>query len=172
MVSVTVQRADTGDTTSMNRTVIAVAEQLGAVQPGGPCIEEVVGDKGYHSKETLTDLKALGLSATSSSDQLGGAGSPQPARSDSVGGGTSRANRRHVGYGVKTSCRWCGTHGAELEQHAVDRRVRGRRLRSARGRFCRYSLGSKWVWGGGHAQRRKGDDYVAYGWVRAVGDVG
>ena len=37
------------------------AEQVEVVQPEGPGIEEVVGDKGYHSNRTLTDLKALGL---------------------------------------------------------------------------------------------------------------
>ena len=61
VVSVTVQGADTGDTTSMVETLIATAEQVEAVQPDGPGIKEVVGDKGYHSNETLTDLKALGL---------------------------------------------------------------------------------------------------------------
>ncbi len=61
VVGVTVQAADTGDTTSMVETLIVAAEQLEAVQPEGPGIEEVVGDKGYHSNQTLTDLKALGL---------------------------------------------------------------------------------------------------------------
>ena len=61
VVGVTVQAADTGDTTSMVETLIAAAEQIEAVQPEGPGIEEVVGDKGYHSNRTMTDLKALGL---------------------------------------------------------------------------------------------------------------
>ena len=45
VVSVAVQAADTGDTTSMVETLIAAAEQVEAVQPDGPGIEEVVGDK-------------------------------------------------------------------------------------------------------------------------------
>ncbi|MDE0053433.1 MAG: hypothetical protein OXT64_04150 [Gammaproteobacteria bacterium] len=60
-MGVTVQAADTGDTTSMIETLIMAAEQLEAVQPDGAGLKEVVGDKGYHSNRTLTDLKALGL---------------------------------------------------------------------------------------------------------------
>ena len=61
VVGVTVQAADTGDTTSMVETLIVAAEQVESVQPEGPGIKEVVGDKGYHSNRTLTDLRALGL---------------------------------------------------------------------------------------------------------------
>jgi len=61
VVGVTVQAADTGDTTSMVETLIVAAEQVEAVEPEGPGITEVVGDKGYHSNRTMTDLKALGL---------------------------------------------------------------------------------------------------------------
>ena len=61
VVGVTVQAADTGDTTSLVETLIVAAEQVEAVQPEGPGITEVVGDKGYHSNRTMTDLKALGL---------------------------------------------------------------------------------------------------------------
>ena len=61
VVGVTVQGADTGDTASMVEMLITAAEQVEAVLPDGPGIEEVVGDKGYHSNETLADLKALGL---------------------------------------------------------------------------------------------------------------
>ena len=61
IVGVTVQGADTGDTTTLVETLITAAAQVEAVQPEGPGVEEVVGDKGYHSNETLVDLKALGL---------------------------------------------------------------------------------------------------------------
>ena len=61
VVGVTVQGADTGDTASMVETLIAAAEQVDTVLPDGPGIEEVVGDKGYHSNETMADVKALGL---------------------------------------------------------------------------------------------------------------
>ena len=53
VVGVTVQGADTGDTASMVETLIAAAEQMESVLPDGPGIEDVVGDKGYHSNETL-----------------------------------------------------------------------------------------------------------------------
>lgn len=61
VVGVTVQAADTGDTTSMLDTMIVAADQVEAVQPDGPGIEEMVADKGHHSNRTLTHLKALGL---------------------------------------------------------------------------------------------------------------
>ena len=61
IVGVTVQGADTGDTTTLVETLITAAAQVEAVQPDGPGIEEVVGDKGYHSNETLVDLQAVGL---------------------------------------------------------------------------------------------------------------
>ena len=61
VVGVTVQGADTGDTASMVETLIAADEPVDAVLPDGPGIEEVVGDKGYHSNEMMADLKALGL---------------------------------------------------------------------------------------------------------------
>ena len=61
IVGVTVQGADTGDTTTLVETLITATAQVEAVQPEGPGVEEVVGDKGYHSNETLVDLKVLGL---------------------------------------------------------------------------------------------------------------
>jgi transposase len=69
VVGVTVQAADGGDTSSLPETLMVAAEQVEALQKdeqavrqmhaGG--IEEVVGDKGYHSNEVLVDLKAVGL---------------------------------------------------------------------------------------------------------------
>ena len=61
VVGVTVQGADTGDTTTLVETLIAAAAQVEAVQPDGSGIEELVGDKGYHSNQTVVDLQALGL---------------------------------------------------------------------------------------------------------------
>ena len=40
---------------------VAVGRAGMVLQPEGPSVEEVVGDKGYHSNETLVDLKAVGL---------------------------------------------------------------------------------------------------------------
>ena len=60
VVGVTIQGADTGDTTTMVETV-AAAEQVEAVLPTEPGMAEVVADKGYHSNETMVDLAAVGV---------------------------------------------------------------------------------------------------------------
>src|SRR5215218_9519889 len=61
IVGVTVQDADEGDTTTSIETLIEAAEQVEAVRPDGEGIEEVVGDKGYHSNQSLVDLEAVGI---------------------------------------------------------------------------------------------------------------
>ena len=61
VIGVTVQDADAGDTQTMVETLITAAEQVEAVLPAGPGLAEVVGDKGYHSNETLVALAELGL---------------------------------------------------------------------------------------------------------------
>ena len=61
IVGVTVQPADSGDTTTMIDTLITAAEQVEAVLPQSEGIQEVVADKGYHSTERLVDLERLGL---------------------------------------------------------------------------------------------------------------
>ena len=59
IVGVTVQDAHTGDTTTMVETLITAAEQVEAVGAAG--ITEVVGDKGYHSNETMEAFVDLGV---------------------------------------------------------------------------------------------------------------
>ncbi len=61
IVGVTVQDADEGDTTTSRETLITAAEQIEAVLPEGDGLQEVVGDKGYHSNQVLVDLEALGI---------------------------------------------------------------------------------------------------------------
>jgi transposase len=61
VVGVTVQPADSGDTTTMIDTLITAAEQVEAVLTESEGIREVVADKGYHSTERLVDLERLGL---------------------------------------------------------------------------------------------------------------
>ena len=61
IVGVTVQDADEGDTTTSRETLIVAAEQVEAVRPDGEGIEEVVGDKGYHSNQSLVDFEAVGI---------------------------------------------------------------------------------------------------------------
>jgi transposase len=61
VVGVTVQDADEGDTTTSRATLIEAAEQIETVLPDGDGLEEVVGDKGYHSNDSLVDLEAVGV---------------------------------------------------------------------------------------------------------------
>jgi transposase len=61
VVAVTVQDADEGDTTTSRETLIKAAEQVETVRPDGDGLEEVVGDKGYHSNQSLVDLEAVGV---------------------------------------------------------------------------------------------------------------
>ena len=58
-MGVTVQDADEGDTTTMVETLITAAEQVEAVGAAG--IVEVVGDKGYHSNETMVGCAEIGV---------------------------------------------------------------------------------------------------------------
>ena len=58
VVAVTVQDANEGDTATSIETLIEAAEQIEAVVPDGNGLEEVVGDKGYHSNQELVDLEA------------------------------------------------------------------------------------------------------------------
>ena len=63
IVGVTVQGADEGDTTTIQQTLPEAAEQLEAVaavtDDAVAVIEEVVADKGYHSRTTVHDLETL-----------------------------------------------------------------------------------------------------------------
>ena len=61
VVGVTVQDAAAGDTTTMVETLLTATEQLDAVLPAGADLAEVVGDKGYHSNQTLVTLADFGL---------------------------------------------------------------------------------------------------------------
>jgi len=59
LVAVTLHGADVGDTTSLLATTLTAAEQLAAVQAPAPAT--LVGDRGYHSNDTLLTLRALGI---------------------------------------------------------------------------------------------------------------
>jgi transposase len=63
IVGVTVQGADQGDTTTIRQTLPEAADQLeavAAVTDGAvKVIEEVVADKGYHSRTTIHDLETF-----------------------------------------------------------------------------------------------------------------
>jgi len=63
IVGITVQGADEGDTTTIQQTLPEAADQLEAVaavtDDAVAMIEEVVADKGYHSRTTVHDLETL-----------------------------------------------------------------------------------------------------------------
>lgn len=61
VVAVTVQDADEGDIATSKETLSAAAEQIETVVSDGDGLEEVVGDKGYHSNQQLLDLEAVGV---------------------------------------------------------------------------------------------------------------
>jgi transposase len=64
IVAVTVQGADAGDTTTIVETATAAAEQIEDAQVDveePQTLEEIVGDKGYHSNQTMVDLEAVGI---------------------------------------------------------------------------------------------------------------
>jgi transposase len=65
IVAVTVQGADLGDTTTIQTTLPEAVEQLEAVAAATEDVvktgEELVADKGYHSKQTVLDVRTLGV---------------------------------------------------------------------------------------------------------------
>ena len=69
VLAVTLQAANAGDTTTIQQTLIAVAEQMETLtevpetarQIAENWLSELVADKGYHSNETLVDLKEFGI---------------------------------------------------------------------------------------------------------------
>ena len=63
IVGVTVQPANDGDTTTLGETVTTATEQIETVRPAADAVRELVGDKGYHSNQTLVDLEARGVRA-------------------------------------------------------------------------------------------------------------
>jgi transposase len=64
IVAVTVQGADEGDTTTIVETAIAAAEQIEDAQVDvdePQHLDEIIGDKGYHSNQSMVDLDAVGI---------------------------------------------------------------------------------------------------------------
>ena len=126
VAGVTVQGAKTtGDTASMVETLIAAAEQVEAVLPDGPGIEEVVGDKGYHSNETMADVKALGLrSYISEPDRGRWCWKQRQVARDTVYANRrrSRGERGHAAPAVSRGVDWSGrsrSSVARLERDAT-----------------------------------------------------
>jgi len=69
VLAVTLQAADQGDTTTIQATLVEVAEQIESLTTESAAtpnldsepVSEVVTDKGYHSNDVLTDIAALGI---------------------------------------------------------------------------------------------------------------
>ena len=96
IVGVTVQDADEGDTSTMQQTLPEAAEQLEAVaaitDDGVRVIEEVVADKGYHSRTSVLDLETLQIRTYISEPDRGRQSwTNQAAERDAV-----YANRRRI----------------------------------------------------------------------------
>ncbi len=96
IVGVTVQGADQGDTTTIEATLPDAIEHLIAVavvtDDAVATGEELVGDKGYHSKQKLLELRTLGVRTYISEPDRGPQGwIDQRAERDAV-----YANRRRI----------------------------------------------------------------------------
>lgn len=95
IVGVTLQGADQGDTTTIETTLPDAIEQLeavAAVTDGVATGEELVADKGYHSKQKMLELQTLGVRTYISEPDRGPQGwVDQRAERDAV-----YANRRRV----------------------------------------------------------------------------
>ena len=64
IVAVTLQGADEGDTTTIRETATAAAEQIEDAQADvdePQALAEIIGDKGYHSNQSMVDLEAVGI---------------------------------------------------------------------------------------------------------------
>ena len=80
VLAVTLQDANAGDTTTIQQTLIAVAEQMEKLtendETAGQIAEnwlaELVTDKGYHSNETMVDLKEFKIRSYISEPKRGG----------------------------------------------------------------------------------------------------
>ena len=143
IVSVTVQDASDGDTSTLPATLIMAAEQVELVQPDNPGVEEVVADKGYHSDETLVALGAVGVRSHVSEPERG-----RRCWQDKKTGETPPEKR-----------------AAQKALYANRRRVRGRRgrrLQRCRGEVVERTFahmyetgGMRRVWVRGHENVRK-----------------
>jgi transposase len=95
IVGVTIQGADQGDTTTIETTLPDAIEQLeavAAVTDGVATGEELVADKGYHSKQKMLELQTLGVRTYISEPDRGPQGwVDQRAERDAV-----YANRRRI----------------------------------------------------------------------------
>ena len=96
IVGITVQGADQGDTTTIEETLTEAADHIEAAGAAAPDavdgIEEVVADKGYHSRRVVQALDALGLRTYISEPDRG----PQTWRGHREERDAVYANRRRI----------------------------------------------------------------------------
>ncbi len=94
VVAVTLQEADQGDTTTIQTTLPEAIEQLEAVaaitDDKVKTGEELVTDKGYHSKQTVLDVQAWDCAPTSANrigvGSTGSISTPSATRCMPIGG--------------------------------------------------------------------------------------
>ena len=96
IVAVTVQGADLGDTTTIETTLPEAVEQLEAVaavtDDAVATGEELVADKGYHSKQKMVDFEAVGVRTYISEPDRG----PQHWEDQQEARDAVYANRRRI----------------------------------------------------------------------------
>jgi transposase len=96
IVGITVQGADKGDTATIQETLPEATEQLEAVaavtDDAVAVIEEVVADKGYHSRATVHDLEMLDIRTYISEPDRG----PQSWTDQEAERAAVYANRRRI----------------------------------------------------------------------------
>jgi transposase len=95
IIGVTVQGADQGDTTTIQQTLPEAAEQLedvAEINDAVKVIEEVVADKGYHSRATVHDLEMLEIRTYISEPDRG----PQSWTGQAAERDAVYANRRRI----------------------------------------------------------------------------
>lgn len=123
LVAVTLQDADEGDTTTIEKTAIAAAEQIEAAQADvadPQPLEEIVADKGYHSNQMMVDLAGVGV-------------------------------RSYVAEPDRGRRNWSETPAAQAPVYANRRRIRGargRRLMRRRGETVERSFAHLYETGG------------------------
>ena len=91
-VGVSLQPANSGDTTTMIETLIMASEQVEAVLPKSNGIQEVVTDKGYYSTERIVDMNRFGLRSYVSEPKQ----RRRPWRGDEEAQAAIYANRRRI----------------------------------------------------------------------------
>ena len=117
IVAVTLQGADVGDTTTIIETAIAATEQVEDAQANvddRQSLEEIVGDKGYHSNQTLIDLDAVGIrSYVSEPDRGRRDWSKDPAARAPVYGNRRRMRGRRGATGMRLMRQHPAANGIE-----------------------------------------------------------